>query len=70
MDEGMAETAATYALIIALQMKRRRRRRRNRCLWSQEWILQCERLRDREHKDVPVAARDSDNKIYASFRRM
>ena len=63
----MAETAATCALIIALQMKRRRRRRRNRCLWTQEWILQRERLRDREHEDIRTATCDSVNKIYASF---
>ena len=47
----MAETAATCAL-IALQMKRRRIRRQNRCLWTREWILQRERLRDRERGDV------------------
>ena len=47
-----------------------RRRRRNRRLWTREWILQRERLREREHEDVCAAARDSDNKIYASFRRM
>ena len=48
----VAVAVPTPLLIIALQMKRRRRRRRNRRLWTREWILQCERLCDRERGDV------------------